>query len=666
MAEKSNYSFSFKDSIKFLLIAISIFLISLLLPGDRNEVNELVVGSAWQGEDIISDKVYTIEKDQAEINKFKAEIEEKYHTLLKYEEADVHEIGAKVFEGSDKRLANGVLIKNMITSLYKTPVRPDLAEDASYYILENDELVTFKNENTQSLTELKDQFKRDMIGNSFYSDGIEEFLTPNYILNTEYQEAALQSTLTAYAQENKSIAEGEVIIKNGDILTTDKKLLIDSYLSSDHDLSILSGIGILQYLGYLILTSLIIIIMILFLREYYPHLYENVGGVAFVLFWPVVFGIIIWLVKGIPALSPFMIPFCVVPIVVNNFFTSRLALFIHIIVVLIASYLTGLGYEFTFIQILAGVVTVLLIKETRHFNKFFIAVAFILATYALGFLGINLIQAGEEVVSDLPIFAWLLVNGLLLLIAYPLIPLVERLFGFTSSISLVELSDMNNPLLKELATRAPGTLQHSLQVANLAEAATDAIDANSVLVRTAALYHDIGKLSNPAYFIENNSGNNMHQELNDNFESARIIIGHVTEGVKMAKKAKLPKEIIKMIKTHHGNTRVEYFYRNQKAADPDREFDESIFRYPGPRPTTKEESILLIADSIEAACKSLKNPTHQELDEFVDKIVQGKIDHHQLSDSELSFKELETVVETIKSMLYSIYHIRIQYPDEKK
>jgi len=665
MTEKSNHSFSFKNSIKFLLIGISIFIISLLLPGNRNGINELVVGSAWQGDDIVSNKALTIEKNPTQIKKYKAEIEPKYHTLLQYQDADVHEIGSKVFKGSEKRLANGVLIKKMISDLYKKPVRPDLTDDATYYILENNQLVTFKTEKSQSFTELKEQFRRDMIGNSFYDDGLEDYLTPNYVLKPEYQNQALEAALAAYLQETESIAEGEVLIKNGEILTTDKKLIIDSYLNSSNTLSILSGIGILQYIGYLILTSLIIIIMILFLREYYPHLYNSVGGVAFVLFWPVVFGIIIWLVKGIPALSPFMIPFCVVPIVVNNFFTSRLALFIHIIVVLIASYLTGLGYEFTFIQILAGVVTVLLIKETRHFNKFFIAVAFILVTYGLGFLGINLIQASKEVVSDLPIFAWLLVNGLLLLIAYPLIPLVERLFGFTSSISLVELTDMNNPLLKELATKAPGTLQHSMQVANLAEAAADAIGANSVLVRTAALYHDIGKLSNPAYFIENNSGNNLHNELDDNFESARIIIGHVSEGVKMAKKAKLPKEIIKIIETHHGDTRVEYFYQNQKTAEPDREFDESIFRYPGPRPTTKEESILAITDSIEAACKSLKNPNHEELNNFVDKIVQGKIDHNQLSNSELSFAELEKVIEVIKSMLYSIYHVRIQYPEEK-
>jgi len=428
----------------------------------------------------------------------------------------------------------------------------------------------------------------------------------------------------------------------------------------------LAGIDLLQYLGYLILTSLIIFILVLFLRRLYPELYNSIRGIAFVLFWPVLFGILIWLVKGVPAMSLYLIPFCIVPIVVKNFFSDRLALFIHIVVVLIASYLTGLGYEFTFIQILAGVVTILLVSETRQMNKFFVSIALIMLTYALGFLGINLIQSGNEVVSDLPIFAWLLVNGLLLLLAYPLIPLIEKIFGFTSSISLVELADMNNPLLKELSNKAPGTLQHSLQVANLAEAATDAIGGNSILVRTAALYHDIGKLSQPAYFIENNSGNNLHNELNNNFESARIIISHVTEGVKMAKKAKLPKEIIDIIETHHGDSRVEYFYRNQQNAFPDQDFDESIFRYPGPKPRTKEQTVMMIADVVEAACKSLKSPTEKELEEFVDKIVKFKVDNGQLDHSELSFEELNIVTDVMKGKLKSIYHVRVEYPEENK
>ena len=665
MSVTPDKSFNIKDSFKYLLILLSIFLISLLLPGDRNIDEELIVGSRWTQDDLIADSDYQVKKSDAEIKNFENKVSSTYTRLLKYQEADVHELGSQLFKTSENLLSNGIQVKSLMTLVYKKPIRQELSPEIKYLIQDNDEFKPFKIQLTQTIEEARASFKGDLIANGLYEEGIEKILVPNYVLDEVYQTNALNNAVAAFANDVPSIEKGSKLIGKGDVISVEKKYLIENYLQSRTSHKLLAGIGLLQYLGYLILTSLIIFILILFLRRLYPELYNSIRGIAFVLFWPVLFGIIIWLVKGIPAMSLYLIPFCIVPIVVKNFFSDRLALFIHIVVILIASYLTGLGYEFTFIQILAGVVTILLVSETRQMNKFFISVALIMATYALGFLGINLIQSSNEVVSDLPIFAWLLVNGLLLLLAYPLIPLIEKIFGFTSSISLVELADMNNPLLKELSNKAPGTLQHSLQVANLAEAATDAIGGNSILVRTAALYHDIGKLSKPAYFIENNSGNNLHNELDNNFESARIIISHVTEGVKMAKKAKLPKEIIDIIETHHGDSRVEYFYRNQKNDFPDQDFDESIFRYPGPKPQTKEQTVMMIADVIEAACKSLKNPSEKELEDFIDKIVKFKVDNGQLAESSLSFEELNTVVEVMKGKLKSIFHVRVEYPDEK-
>jgi putative nucleotidyltransferase with HDIG domain len=223
---------------------------------------------------------------------------------------------------------------------------------------------------------------------------------------------------------------------------------------------------------------------------------------------------------------------------------------------------------------------------------------------------------------------------------------------------------MNKPLLKDLSIKAPGTLQHSLQVANLSEAAAKEIGADSLLVKTAALYHDIGKTKQPEYFIENSMGSNPHEKIT-NFESARIIIDHVIEGEKMAKNANLPKLLIDFITTHHGTTRVEYFYRTQLKEEPGRQFDESLFRYPGPKPKTKEQTILMLADSIEAASKSLKNPTGQDIDQLIDKIIDLKLANEQLIESELSFQELEKCKTVFSSLLRSIYHIRIEYPREQ-
>ena len=341
-------------------------------------------------------------------------------------------------------------------------------------------------------------------------------------------------------------------------------------------------------------------------------------------------------------------------------------MFVHLVIILIASFLSNLGYEFTVLQLLVGMVTVLVVSETRYWNKFFFGISFIILTYILGFIGLSIINTGSINDIDWVTIVWLLINGMLTLLAYPFIPLLEKIFGFTSQITLAELGDINRPLLKELSLKAPGTMQHSLQVSNLATAAADLIGANSLLIKVGALYHDIGKINNPECFIENQrNGVNPHADWN-NFESAEKIINHVTDGRKMAKKHRLPQVLIDFIMTHHGTTRVEYFYRNQKNDFPDKEFDESLFRYPGPRPKTKEQAILMLADSIEAASKSLKNPNGQDIDALVDKIISYKIDQDQLDDANLTFSELKQCEDTFKSVLRSMYHIRVEYPDLKE
>ena len=260
-------------------------------------------------------------------------------------------------------------------------------------------------------------------------------------------------------------------------------------------------------------------------------------------------------------------------------------------------------------------------------------------------------------------FGWLAGNALLTLIAYLIIPVFEKVFGFVSEITLNELSDTNKHLLKQLTLKAPGTFNHSLQVANLAEAAAYEIGASTILVRAGALYHDIGKMENPIYFIENqNTEVNPHDEL-DYEESAKIIIDHVPKGVEMAKKHNLPDLIIDFIRTHHGTSRVEYFYQSHLKNFPDKQVDEDTFSYPGPLPYSKETAIVMLADSVEAASKSLKNPTYQQIDDLVDKIFQSRIDEKQFDNCAITFKDISTVQKIFKKMLKSIYHVRVAYPE---
>ncbi len=488
-----------------------------------------------------------------------------------------------------------------------------------------------------------------------------ELIVPNLYFNLELTEKEKAKIIGEVPTTKGVVQQGELIVSKDGIITEEIYQKLVSYKAKYSEVVTESKSHWGVLVGYFLLTSLILGVFLMYVQAYAKEILAKTNHLIFILLWFVVFSYLVYAIEKTEALSAYMIPFCIVPIVIKHFFTERLAFFTHIVVVLIASFLSSLGYEFTFLQILAGIVAVLITTDTRNWNKFFLSVFYLGLTYAGAFLGLNLIQEGTLSTIDWSVYVWIFLNVFLTILAFPMIPLFERVFGFTSAISLVELSDMTRPLLKDLALKAPGTLQHSLQVANLSEAAANEIGADPLLVKVAALYHDIGKTSKPSFFIENQSGKNPHEAIT-HLESAKIIIGHVTEGVKLAKKHRLPQVLIDFIHTHHGTTRVEYFYRNFIKENPDKEFDETLFRYPGPRPKTKEETILMLADSLEAASKSLQNPTGKDIDELVERLVSFKIEQRQLEESEMTFEELEKCKIVFKLLLRSINHVRVEYP----
>ncbi len=490
-------------------------------------------------------------------------------------------------------------------------------------------------------------------------------IIPNVTYDRATSEQFLEEQLASVSQSRGVVKKGELIVPENGIITDDIYQKLVSYRAEYQEQITQQRSYKGVRIGYFLLTSLVIGVFLLYLEYYAKEVFERLSRLVFVLLWLVLYSYLVFAVEQANILSAYIIPFCIVPIIIKNFFNDRLAIFTHIVVVLIASFLSSLGYEFTFIQILAGIVAVLSNMDTRDWSKFFYSIGFIFITYALSYLGLSLIQEGTLETIDWQMYNWLFINVFLTLLVYPLIPLLERLFGFTSSISLIELSDMNRPLLRELALQAPGTWQHSLQVANLAEGVANEVGADPLLVRVAALYHDIGKMKNPEFFIENQNGNNPHEELS-NLESAKAIIAHVPEGEKLARKYRLPKLIIDFIHTHHGTTRTEYFYRKHLEEFPAGDFDESLFRYEGSRPWTREQTLLMLADSLEAACKSLKNPTGKDIDELVDKVINGKIANAQLEESDLSFHDLDRSRKVFKQLLRSIHHVRVEYPKEKE
>ena len=358
----------------------------------------------------------------------------------------------------------------------------------------------------------------------------------------------------------------------------------------------------------------------------------------------------------------FVVPLCILPLIIKTFFDPRLGLYVHVLSVLLLGFVVPNSFEYIFLQIIAGIVTILTVSELYKRANLFISVGQITLIYIVGYFAFHVIQEGNLENLVWINFGFFLLNGMITLFVQPLIYIYEKMFGMVSDVSLLELSDTNSRLLKELSNKAPGTFNHSLQVANLAEAAANEVGANAMLVRVGALYHDVGKMLNPTYFTENQTTNiNPHDDLSPE-ESARIIVKHVIEGIELARKFNIPDRGIDFIRTHHGTTLVYYFYKKaQEAAEGT--VSDKPFRYPGPIPFSKETAILMMADSVEAASKSLVNPTFTIIDEFVDRIVGTQMQAGQFLNANITFKEIETVKKVLKHRLTNIYHLRVEYPE---
>lgn len=678
---------------RYVLLLAIVIVISFLFPNNLKFKYDFQEGEAWRYEDLIAPFDYAIRKTEAEIKNEREELEKDFSpyyevqvNLIKNQKRDfeqnfnrqldlVKETGQfeDVVQNPQKYLNYGYgLLDRMFDRgiIQLNGSHKDKGKDFVINIIKGNTSYQQTIENIYSVATannlLSDSLPFSPLGQpDFLFPLLEMSIAPNLYYNDTLTQKFKQELLSSVSTSRGMVRKGELIIPKGGYVAKDvyPKLVSFKYEFEKEVSSKKKYVWVLA--GYFLLTTLIVLVFFLYLKYYAKSIYAQFHHLFFILMWLVLFSYLVYVVEKADVLSAFLIPFCIVPIIIKNFFNARLALITHIVVVLIASFLSSLGYEFTLMQVLAGIVVIVSNVDTRDWSRFFYSMIYLFMSYAIAYLGLALIEEGELTKIDWSVYQWLFLNVFLTLLALPMVPLLERLFGFTSSITLMELSDMNRPLLKELSLKAPGTLQHSLQVGNLAEAAALKIGANDLLVKVGALYHDIGKTLKPKYFIENNQGKSLHDEINA-YESAQIIIEHVTEGIKMAKKAKLPQVLIDFIATHHGTTRVEYFYRNHLKDHPDEEIDESKFRYPGPKPRTKEQTIMMIADSVEAACKSMKNPTEQELFAFIDKIVAGKINNGQLEESEISFKELEEIVQVFKNIMKSVYHVRIEYPDEGK
>lgn len=672
---------------KYILVLAVVAALAFLFPTNAKFKYRYGLNQTWLYDDLVANFDFAIKKTQDEINEDRVNIEKDFSP---YYEIDLEIIPnkrkafSKSFDEQLKRNKNQYndVAKNadayigygnyVLEKLFRKGIlRQDTflsKKDKEFVINILRGNVTEKQtlQNVMTLPKAK-EWLSDSLPYSRLKEPefllflIEPLLEPNLAFNADKTKEFKQQEMDKIATSRGMVRSGEMIVQKGGIITQGVYQKLFSYEEHYESDNFSSRKFYLIFLGYAGLAALVLYLYLYYLENNAPSVFLKLRWVFFLLSWVVLFTYLMSGVKISDVLSPYMIPFCIAPIVIKNFHNRELALVTHIVIILIVGLILSPGYEFIFLQILTGFVAVFSRFETRYWGHFFKNILAITAVYTLSFLGLSLIEESNISNINWTVLIWISLNGFLTLLAYPLIPLLGSFFGFTSNITLAELSDLSHPLLKELSLKAPGTLQHSLQVANLSDAAAKVIGANDLLVKVAAMYHDIGKTLKPAYFIENQSGVNPHDNL-PRLESARIIIDHVTEGVKMAEKNGLPKIIIDFIASHHGTTTVEYFYRMYQRENPDIIVNKTDFQYPGPKPRTKEESILMLADSLEASSKSLKNPDSTAIDNLVERIVSDKIGQGQLECSPLSFEDLEKCKSSFKQTLKNIHHVRIEYP----
>ena len=488
-------------------------------------------------------------------------------------------------------------------------------------------------------------------------------IKPNVSYDKVLSNKIIESEISHITYTKGKVASDELIILKGDIVK-DRKLAVLNSLKSEFESKVWTDSNYNWIVfGYTILVSLALLMLLLFLYKNRLEIFNNNTKVTFIFFNVLTMIFIQTLVIKYNSDYLYIVPLSILPIILKAFFDARLGLFTHVLTVLLLGYIVPNSFEFIYLHIIAGIVTILTVSELYKRANLFISVAQITLIYMITYFAFSIIKEGNASQINWDYFALFALNGVLSFLAVFFIYIYEKVFGLVSDVTLLELSNTNTKLLRELNEKAPGTFQHSMQVANLAEAAANEIGANSMLVRTGALYHDIGKMLNPMYFIENQStGVNPHNDLSPR-DSTKIITDHVIKGVELAKKHNLPDRIIDFIRTHHGTSSTYYFYKKEQELNPDTKVDIKKFQYQGPIPFSKETAILMMCDAAEAASKSIKSPTAQSISHLIDKIIDKQMADNQFLNSDITFREIKVIKKVIKKKLMNIYHLRLEYPE---
>jgi cyclic-di-AMP phosphodiesterase PgpH len=673
---------------KGVLFLISLVVLVSFFPKEAQFKYEYNRGRPWMHEDLIAPFDFAVLKPAEEIEQERNEITENKELYFDFD-LQVNEMQRAAFrerfentwrikypEGFDdtlkqRTLAAGLDILTQIHSrgvLQSIPELDNKPSDYSINLIIQNVAERVRIGDLYTVQEAYDAMKgmldeTENIDEALLGLLLEEFISQNVFFNGRVTNAELRQQLDRISTTRGMVQEGERIISKGEVVTATRYQLLES-LRTEYQTRI--GVHSNYYLilaGQVILVTLSLLVLALFLYAFRREvLYDN-KKVVLILLTIILMVFITSVTLSFGEDYIFLVPLCIAPILIRVFFDTRLALYVFLITIILIGFLVPNSFQFVFMQLISGIITIFSIISLQRRGQFLFTALVIFISYSTIYTGLNLIQEGSFDALKPINYAMFGGSAFLILLAYPLIYLMEKLFGLVTDVTMLELSDTNSKLLRELSMKAPGTFQHSLQVSNLAEECIYHIGGNALLTRTGALYHDIGKMDNPMYFIENQTtGVNPHDELTYE-ESAGIIIGHVISGIEKAKKAKLPEQIIDFIRTHHGTRKVDYFYIMQQKENPDEIIDERQYTYPGPIPFSKETSVVMMADSVEAASRSLKTLDESTISNLVETIINKQMETGQFVNADITLRDITQIKKILKRKLMNIYHLRIEYPE---
>lgn len=681
---KTNQRFSYKNLIyKSLIFIATVSVIVYFLPNEGKFNYQFDINKPWKYGLLQASFDFPIYKNDIQVQKEQDSILADYQPYFQIDKEAEKNVLSKLREDYNKTLRHSLpgtdyvrYIERTLKALYEDGIIAGndlkrMEEDSiiSIRLVDKnvatsrfiDQLYTVKEAYEYLLNADTTHYKKKILQQCNLND----YITPNLVYDEEKSEAAQKDLLSNISWANGFVLNGQKIIDRGEIVDEQTYNILESLRKEWEKRSDSVQEKRLTLAGQILYVGIFLFCFMAYLELFRADYYERKGTLtllfALIVFFPVLSSIMVEQNLS----SIYVVPFAMIPIIVRVFLDSRTAFMAHVTIILLCSITLRFPHEFILLQVVAGMVAIYSLRELSQRSQLLRTALVVFISYALLYFAFELIHEDDLTKLNTRMYIYFMINGILLLFAYPLLFLLEKIFGFTSDVTLVELSNINNSLLREMSEVAPGTFQHSLQMANLAAAAANKIGGKSQLVRTGALYHDIGKMVNPAFFTENQSGVNPHKSLSYE-QSAQVIISHITDGLKLAEKHNLPKVIKDFISTHHGRGLTKYFYISYKNEHPDEEVDQEKFRYPGPNPFTKEQAVLMMADSVEAASRSLPEYTEESISTLVDKIIDTQVSEGYFKECPITFKDIATVKALFKEKLKTMYHTRISYPELRK